>query len=343
VNSNAYNYNNNYNYANYNDGNCGDQVSVRLTSAPKQIAPGERITYRVYVRNDSQGIQTAAVRLLLDPNTSFVSASNGGSLSSSSLVTWALSFASHANRTLLVTVQTNPNLNNGSAIHASAQANQSQDETVTDVRFNGYNGYTNNTNYYYSSPCTSSNAYYNCNQSCSSWNGSTQQNCNTNTNYNNSYNNNCYGSNAYNCANNSNCNSANDFGSSNCNSSSNSYCDTGSSGCHFSLTITPSATNVTRSQLVTFNLLLRNNDSLSHIVDVLGNFDQYQSFSSASDNGYQLRTGQVQWTAISMPAYSSRTVSVTTMINANIPQGSTLRFSADAGNVHQSISTYVQY
>lgn len=321
-NANAYPYSNNYNanllpcgnsYGGYAS-NCYAPVNVRVSSTPRDLVPGTRVTYRIYVRNDDSVPRNVAVRATLDSLTSFLSASNGGMLTSSNMVNWSLSFGPRASRILLVTAIVSPNARNGDTIRLVADVNGSQDETVSTVRYgNNYpysNNYDANLNYN-SSSCYQQNGAYNCNGNYPCYyNGST-----------------------YSCSNNSN-GFNNNYGNV-------TQCSNGSSSCNLSLTLTQASNSVSRSQLITYTVTLRNNDSVLHTVDLYGSFEANAAFSTASDTGYQINGNQIRWLAYAVGANTSRTVTITGRVNSDARSGDLVRFSALASGLQQTITATI--
>ncbi len=110
-------------------------ITVSADATQNDVYVNDTITYTVRLRNDSSSSRTVDVRAMLDRDTTFDYASNGGRRSGSYDVQWDnIVVSANSSRTLTVTARVSNNARSGDTLIFTAYANGREDEVSTRVR-----------------------------------------------------------------------------------------------------------------------------------------------------------------------------------------------------------------
>jgi hypothetical protein len=109
---------------------------VRITSSPDPFEPGQQVRYAIRIDNEESFDRRIDVRATLDPDTTYVSSSNGGD-HTSHIVRWDdLRIDGDETLTLLLNVYTDRDIRDGHEIHLEVEVNGvTEDEEDTEARF----------------------------------------------------------------------------------------------------------------------------------------------------------------------------------------------------------------
>ncbi len=113
--------------------------------------------------------------------------------------------------------------------------------------------------------------------------------------------------------------------------------------CDITVNVTASPTNPNQEEIVTFHIVLRNDDNDRKTVDVRGQLDDDLAFYSASDRGEgSSNDDEVEWDSVSINGDSTRTLSVSARVRSQADNGDSLRFEVDAGDDSDSVTVRVR-
>ncbi|MBI1812892.1 hypothetical protein HY285_03600 [Candidatus Peregrinibacteria bacterium] len=123
-----------YPYGNSSSYPVANRVTVRVTANPDPVSRGDELSYSIYVRNDTYSPRTVDVRAFLDPDTTFLAASNGGRETTNLEADWySVYVAARSSMTLTLRTRVEYSANPGNIIRLRVDADGDSDDVTTRV------------------------------------------------------------------------------------------------------------------------------------------------------------------------------------------------------------------
>lgn len=115
------------------DDNDAD-IEVSISESDDPVEQGDTITYRIRLTNNSNDDEETDVTALLDDDTTFVSASEGGSLEGNDEVEWSdIEVREDRTITLLLTVRVDSSADDGDTLELDVETDDDEDTEETEV------------------------------------------------------------------------------------------------------------------------------------------------------------------------------------------------------------------
>lgn len=343
-----------------------DDVSIAVSARVSEVEQGDTVDFRLYVRNDNTVDRTTDVTAFLDPDMSFVSASNGGD-DTRDEVYWNVRIPRNSSVTLNLRVRIDSSARDGDTLRLRAETDTDEDEAEVQVsdyynsgsclsydRYGSCTRYSNNSSSRY---CLSYDNYGRCTRYSSTT--SSSRNCVSYDRYgsctrystNTSSSRYCVSYDSYGyCTRYSNTSSSSRrcvtydrYGSCTRYSTDNDDCNYSSSNnCSISLRAYASDDEADRGQLVTFTIVIKNDTNQLQRGPVRALLDPDFDFYSASDSGTNRVNDEVEWTDVLVNANSSRTLTLTARVDNNARRGDELFFEAEAAGDRDTLTVEVR-
>ncbi|TSC57725.1 MAG: hypothetical protein Greene041619_970 [Candidatus Peregrinibacteria bacterium Greene0416_19] len=262
-----------------------DRVTVRATASRTTVEPGDTLTYTLYIRNNDYSSRSIDVRAFIDPDTSFISASDNGYEVRRDEVSWSrMTIAPNGSRTL--TLRTRVDGRYGDTVRLRVQADGDEDAVTTSVTY-AYDDYR----------YRSADRYRRYDPSC--------DDSSRRYGYSSSY----RGSLGY-------TDGCTDYHR----SRDNRYRSD-----RLSVTVRGSPDPVDVYGYVSYTITLRNDDNTMAYADVSAFLDPDTTFYSVSDGGSRRSGDEVEWRSVPVDRNSTRQLILTARVDTSARDGDTLR------------------
>lgn len=288
-------------------------VTVRITGSPANVERNGTISYSLYLKNNDAVSRNVDVRAVLDPDTFYTSASDGGYEYRNREVRWdRITLRARDSLTLRLRVRVASNVSNGDTLRIRVTAGNDTDEATTRV---GLDRTYDDCYDRYGRPMYYDGQYY----------------------YDSRYQYNSYNSNRY-----YDPYYYDSRSSSDCYYNDNYYNDPYYGSDRFTVRISGFPTIAEPGQNVDYNIVIGNDSPVERFVDVRGELDSRMYFVSASDNP-SVTSRTVRWDRFRVPANSTRTLTVRVNTDRLLRDGDIVRLRVTAGNGSDEETTSMRF